>query len=227
MHSRKTVCSAFRIHGAHILPMPARFGYMATISCQGGALFPSEAPSGMHGAKKLPQIAARECIASIFCHGKALGNAQRRHIATTRRPELISRASCHRRTAESASRAHVAMTPVSGQHIADMSCHAWPLRTNRACISPAKPPFSCARVQDARFCHVSPELIRGMRRCPAAAMRAAAMGESGRGRHWGGGPPGAGRHWRARSVGAELCHGTRDRRPRATPATGPTAPRGH
>ena len=36
------------------------------------------------------------------------------------------------------------MAPVPGQHIADMSCHAWPLRANRACISPAKPPFGCA-----------------------------------------------------------------------------------
>ena len=90
------ICGAFRIHGARILPKPARFGRMAAICCQGGALFPSEAPSGMHEAKNLPRMAAREHIASIFCHGKALGNAQRQHIATTRRPERISRASCHR-----------------------------------------------------------------------------------------------------------------------------------
>ena len=51
MHSRKAVCGAFRIHGAHILPKPARFGYMAAICCQGGALFPSEGAFGMHEAK--------------------------------------------------------------------------------------------------------------------------------------------------------------------------------
>ena len=48
------ICSAFRMHGAHFLPMPARFGCMAAICCQGGALFPSGGPSGMHGAKRLP-----------------------------------------------------------------------------------------------------------------------------------------------------------------------------
>ena len=51
MHSRKAICGAFRIHGAHILPKPARFGCTAAICCQGGALFPSGAPSGMNEAK--------------------------------------------------------------------------------------------------------------------------------------------------------------------------------
>lgn len=55
------------------------------------------------------------------------------------------------------------------------------LRTNRSRTLPTKSPFICARVQDARFCHVSPEPIRGMQRCSAASMRAAAMEESGRG----------------------------------------------
>ena len=96
MHSQKAICGAFRIHDAHILPKPARFGCMARESCQEGALFPSQAPFGIHGAQNLPRMAARERIASIFCHGKALGNAQRRYIATTRRPERISRESCHR-----------------------------------------------------------------------------------------------------------------------------------
>ena len=41
MHSRKAICGAFRIHGAHILPTPARFGCMAVICCQEGALFPA------------------------------------------------------------------------------------------------------------------------------------------------------------------------------------------
>ena len=86
VHPRKAVCGAFRMHGARILPKPARFGYTATISCQGGALFPSGAPSGMHEAKKLPRIAARERIAREYCHCWTLRNAPRRNIATDGRP---------------------------------------------------------------------------------------------------------------------------------------------
>ena len=81
MHSRKAICSAFRIHGAHILPKPARFGYTAAICCQEGALFPSEAPSGMHEARKLPRMAARERTTAKYCHGLPPGNASRRNIA--------------------------------------------------------------------------------------------------------------------------------------------------
>ena len=95
VHSRKAVCGAFRIHGAHILPKPARFGCMAAICCQGGALFPSGAPSGMHEARKLPQPGAWE---------------------------RISRASRRRRTAESASRAYVAMAPASVERTTAKSC---------------------------------------------------------------------------------------------------------
>ena len=73
------------MHSAHILPKPARFGCMAAIYCQEGALFPSEAPSGTHEVEKPPRIAARECIAAISCHGRTLGNAWRRYIATVGR----------------------------------------------------------------------------------------------------------------------------------------------
>ena len=69
MHSRKAICGAFRIHGARILPKPARFGCTAAICCQGGALFPSGAPSGMHEAKKLPRQGVRERIGAISRHG--------------------------------------------------------------------------------------------------------------------------------------------------------------
>ena len=113
MHSRKAICGAFRMHGARILPKPARFGRTAAICCQGGALSPSEAPSGIHEARKLPRQGVRERIAVASCQQSRTSSRE--------------------------------------------------------------------RVQDARFCHVSPEPIRGMRRCPAAAMRAAAMEESGRG----------------------------------------------
>ena len=79
MHSRKAICSAFRMHGARILPKPARFGCTAAICCQGGALFPSEAPSGMHEARKLPRMAARERTTAKSYHRQTPGNAPWRH----------------------------------------------------------------------------------------------------------------------------------------------------
>ena len=86
MHSRKAICRAFRIHGARILPKPARFGCMAAICCQGGALFPSEAPSGMHEARKLPRMAARERTTAKTCHRQAPENAFRKHPAVAELP---------------------------------------------------------------------------------------------------------------------------------------------
>ena len=62
------ICGAFRIHGAHILPKPAHFGCMARESCHELAIFPSEAPFGIHGVKKLPRIDARERTAAESCH---------------------------------------------------------------------------------------------------------------------------------------------------------------
>ncbi len=111
VRSRKAVCGAFRMHGAHILPKPAHFGYTAAICCHELAIFPSEAPFGMHGVKNLPRIDARERTVVKSCHGKALGNAPHEYIATAsqaknasgRNPaaigrwERISRAFCHRR----------------------------------------------------------------------------------------------------------------------------------
>ena len=58
MHPPTAICRAFRIHGARILPKSAHFGCMAAICCQEGALFPSEAPFGIHEAQNLPRIAA-------------------------------------------------------------------------------------------------------------------------------------------------------------------------
>ena len=79
------ICGAFRIHGAHILPKPACFGYMTAICCQGGALFPSGAPSGIHEAKKLPRMATRERIAAKSYRRRTLGDAIRAYLATTGR----------------------------------------------------------------------------------------------------------------------------------------------
>ena len=69
VRSRKAICGAFRMHGAHILPKPAHFGCMARESCHELAIFPSEAPSEMHETKKLPRIAARERTVAESCHG--------------------------------------------------------------------------------------------------------------------------------------------------------------
>ena len=79
-----TICRAFWIHGTHILPKPAHFGYMARISCHEPAFFLSEVPLGMHQSTILPSPDTGE---------------------------RISRASCRRRTAENASRtcAHTRM----------------------------------------------------------------------------------------------------------------------
>ena len=79
------ICRAFRIHGTHILPKPARFGCMACESCQEGAIFLPEATFGMHGAQNLPRIAARERIAREYCHCQS-------------GQECIRAQSCRRRT---------------------------------------------------------------------------------------------------------------------------------
>ena len=76
------ICRAFRIHGAHILPKPARFGCMARESCRELVIFPSEVTFGIHGAQNLPRIAARERTAAKSCHGLPSGNAPRENIAT-------------------------------------------------------------------------------------------------------------------------------------------------
>ena len=86
MYPPTAVCGAFRMHGAHISPKPARFGCMAAICCQEGALFPSEAPSGTHEAKKLPRIAARERTTAISCHCRTPESAVREHFAIGKRP---------------------------------------------------------------------------------------------------------------------------------------------
>ena len=118
VRSRKAICGAFRMHGAHILPKPAHFGCMARESCRELAIFPSETTFRMHGAQNLPRIAARERTVVKSCHGKALGDASRESIAaasqaksasgrnpaTFERPEthfasILSSASAQERTA--------------------------------------------------------------------------------------------------------------------------------
>ena len=90
MYPPTAICGAFRMHGAHILPKPAHFGYTAAICCHELAIFPSETAFGMHGAQNLPRIAARERTAAESCHGKTPGNAPREYIATASQAKSAS-----------------------------------------------------------------------------------------------------------------------------------------
>lgn len=109
MHPPTAICRAFRIHGARILPKSAHFGCMAAICCQEGALFPSEAPFGIHEAQNLPRIAARERTRAKYCHCKALGNASEHNLAIARHPgthqdEILPSPGTRERTVASRSR---------------------------------------------------------------------------------------------------------------------------
>ncbi len=87
VYSRKAICRTFRMHGAHILPKPARFGCMAAICCQEGALFLPEATFGMHEARELPWMAAQERIAAKYCRRQSLENAFRKDLAMDECPD--------------------------------------------------------------------------------------------------------------------------------------------
>ena len=95
VHSPTALCGAFRMHGAHILPKLAVFGYMQAICCHEPVLSPSEAPSGTHRGDILPRPAARERIGMISCHGRQLGNAPGRYLAMARRRMIATEV--HRR----------------------------------------------------------------------------------------------------------------------------------
>ena len=77
VYSQTAVCRAFRMHGAHILPKPAHFGYTAAIYCHEEAFFPSEAFLGVHRGKILPSSDTWERITSTYRHRQAPGNAFR------------------------------------------------------------------------------------------------------------------------------------------------------
>ena len=110
---------------------------MARESCRELAIFPSEAPFGMHGAQNLPRIDARERTAAESCHGKALENASRENIATAsqaksasgRNPATVGRwggASRENIATTSRPRTHLAhILPSLGawECIASISCH--------------------------------------------------------------------------------------------------------
>ena len=168
------ICRAFRIHGTHILPKPAHFEYTAAIYCHEGALFPSEAFFGIHRGKILSSSDTRERITSTYRHRQALGNAFRGHLAVAERP----RAHCE----------HTLLCAgLRGIQFAGICRHARPPDDAPRQHIASKATLRLRKGQHARSHRTPPEPIRGMRRCPAAAVGAAAMKEPG--------------HWRARPTG--------------------------
>ena len=168
------ICRAFRIHGTHILPKPAHFEYTAAIYCHEGALFPSEAFFGIHRGKILSSSDTRERITSTYRHRQALGNAFRGHLAVAERP----RAHCE----------HTLLCAGLREiQFAGICRHARPPDDAPRQHIASKATLRLRKGQHARSHRTPPEPIRGMRRCPAAAVGAAAMKEPG--------------HWRARPTG--------------------------
>ena len=169
------ICGAFRMHGAHILPKPAHFEYTAAIYCHEGALFPSEAFFGIHRGKILSSSDTRERITSTYRHRQALGNAFRGHLAVAERP----RAHCE----------HTLLCAgLRGIQFAGICRHARPPDDAPRQHIASKATLRLRKGQHARSHRTPPEPIRGMRRCPAAAVGAAAMKELGhrRAAYWGG-----------------------------------------
>ena len=118
------VCGAFRIHGAHILPKPARFGCTARESCHEAPLLvrgpfwdtwsaklATDCRPGTHRGEILPRQNARERIARepchrrtpgeriswAFCHRRVPGNASGHNLAIARRPINTSMKNLHNR----------------------------------------------------------------------------------------------------------------------------------
>lgn len=169
------------------LPKPAHFEYTAAIYCHEGAPFPSEAFFGIHRGKILPSSDTRERITSTYRHRQALGNAFRGHLAVAERP----RAHCE----------HTLLCAgLRGIQFAGICRHARPPDDAPRQHIASKATLRLCKGQHARSHRTPPEPIRGMRRCPAAAVGAAAMKEPGhrRARPTGGAREG---HRRAPSAG--------------------------
>ena len=111
------ICGAFRMHGAHILPKPARFRMHGAriLPRTGGfpargrfrdawsAKLATDCRSGTHRGGILPRQDPRERIAREYCHCQS-GR------------ERIRAQSCHRRTLGNASREHFAIVERPGTH---------------------------------------------------------------------------------------------------------------
>ena len=131
------ICGAFRTHGAHILPEPARFrmhgarilprtgGFPARGRFRDawGEKLATDCRPGTHRGGILPRQDPRERIAREYCHcqsgqeriraqschRRTLGNASRENIATTSRPRTHF--------------AHILPSPGAWECIASISCH--------------------------------------------------------------------------------------------------------
>ena len=137
VRSRKAVCGAFRIHGAHILPKPARFRMHGAQILPGAGDFPArghfwdawsakpatDCRPGTHRGGILPRQDPRERTAQVYCHCRS-------------GQERIRAQSCHRRTLGNAFREHFATVgrpgthqgiilplPVARERISRISCH--------------------------------------------------------------------------------------------------------
>ena len=114
VRSRKAVCGAFRMHGAHILPEPAHFRIHGARNLPRTGDFPvrghfwdarsekiaTDDRPGMHRGGILPRQGTRERTARVYCHcqsgqeriraqschGWPPGNAFREHFAIVERP---------------------------------------------------------------------------------------------------------------------------------------------
>ena len=141
--------------------------------------FPTEAIFGIHRGKILPSSDTRERITSTYRHRQALGNAFRGHLAVAERP----RAHCE----------HTLLCAgLRGIQFAGICRHARPPDDAPRQHIASKATLRLRKGQHARSHRTPPEPIRGMRRCPAAAVGAAAMKEPG--------------HWRARPTWAQEGH---------------------
>ena len=108
----------------------------------------------------------RERITSTYRHRQALGNAFRGHLAVAERP----RAHCE----------HTLLCAgLRGIQFAGICRHARPPDDAPRQHIASKATLRLRKGQHARSHRTPPEPIRGMRRCPAAAVGAAAMKEPG------------------------------------------------
>lgn len=138
------------------------------------APFPVRGLFGIHRGKILPSSDTRERITSTYRHRQALGNAFRGHLAVAERP----RAHCE----------HTLLCAgLRGIQFAGICRHARPPDDAPRQHIVSKATLRLRKGQHARSHRTPPEPIREMRRCPAAAVGAAAMKEPG--------------HWRAPSAG--------------------------
>ena len=152
MYPPTAICRAFRIHGTHILPRPARFRMHGVRILPRTGDFPvrgrfrdawsekiaTDCRPGTHFASILPSSSARERTAAESCHGKTPENAPREDIATAsqakgasgRSPATVGRwgGDAPRENIATTSRprthfAHILPSPGAWECIASISCH--------------------------------------------------------------------------------------------------------